>query len=88
MVNLLKALIFFERNNAHLSGSSGSQFANDRIYLAADLLKNVHVPPVMFAVSGQMVLPFYNMTDRLESPVAPSGSGGLGAAICRVPFPS
>jgi hypothetical protein len=59
-----------------------------QIYLGAVLLENVHVPPVMFAVSGQMVLPFYNMTDRLESPVAPSGSGGLGAAICRVPFPS
>ena len=40
------------------------------------------------AVSGQMALPFYNMTDRLDSPVAPSGSGELGAAICRVPFPS
>jgi hypothetical protein len=31
---------------------------------------------------------FYNITDRLESPVAPSGSGGLGVAICSVPFPS
>ena len=32
--------------------------------------------------------PFYNITDRVDSPVAPSGSGGLGAAICSVPFPS
>jgi hypothetical protein len=42
----------------------------------------------IYAVSGQMVVAFYNMTVRLDSPVAPSGSGGLGAAICRVPFPS
>ena len=49
---------------------------------------DIEVPPKSCAVSGQMVLPFYNMTDRLDSPVAPSGSGGLGAAICRAPFPS
>ena len=30
----------------------------------------------------------YNITDRVESPVAPSGSGELGATICSVPFPS
>jgi hypothetical protein len=30
----------------------------------------------------------YNITDRVDNPVAPSGSGGLGAAICSVPFPS
>ena len=52
------------------------------------LSANIQVPPRIRAVSGQMVLPSYNMTDRLDSPVAPSGSGGLGAAICSVPFPS
>ena len=49
---------------------------------------DIQVPPEICAVSGQMLIPFYNMTNRLDSPVAPSGSGGLGAAICRVPFPS
>lgn len=75
-----------------------AQFINDpighcSIHLYPPFFQKVHyldiqVTPEICAVSEQMVIPFYNMTDRLDSPVAPSGSGGLGAAICRVPFPS
>ena len=37
-------------------------------------------------VCGQMVLPFYNMTDRLDSPVAPSGSAGWAPRFAEFRF--
>ena len=31
---------------------------------------------------------YHNIIDLMSRPVAPFGSGGLGVAICGVPFPS
>jgi hypothetical protein len=52
MSNLLKALIFIERNNAHLSGYSGCQFAKYRYIWQQVIWKTMPLLQIFWTVVG------------------------------------